>query len=578
MNEHDASSPPPIIATCPRPAVPLGPPKPEPELPKPFSWWLRKLFACNPFYLVSAALLLFGCYRVSIETPFLNLESARLLFNFTSVQLYEVLLVVTAIFLARRRLWYDSTLLVGLENLLVFVPFILISQAALIDSNMALAMSLAGGAVAVLRFGSLKRFFLQLNLPGRLLVPGFVLLALNVALPLLYRHFGETKISIHIDSGPAYVMNEVTWLLILPAVLALANFLPRPGAAETLLPQHRRLPTGLFTLWIAVTGVHLYSLDYIYQFDLRGELFAPAAWVLAWTGWLRFSGNATVWAGRLKAALTFPPVLIPLLTTSPGGQKTFLILTALNIAAYCSVCCWQRHHHQLARHLLFASAMMLVAGLPEIWLPAFASGLSRAGCITAGVMAYLVFWIVLLRNPKLAILGSIILGSAVMALVGNHAGAIYWAFQSGLVFLLLHSLRWNDTEHQGANTVRVMVGLVWVMQSLVWMNSDAGKFWMPFIPGALVLGTYSAVQIWRGRWSQFSVPAAAALVILSGPACGTAEGVRTMPSGLLAVIGSFLLFGLGTAAALTRYHWHKAEADLAGKPTATGSPHAGIVH
>ena len=46
-----------------------------------------------------------------------------------------MLLVTTAIVLARRRIWYDSTLLVGLENLLVFVPFILISQAALIDQN-----------------------------------------------------------------------------------------------------------------------------------------------------------------------------------------------------------------------------------------------------------------------------------------------------------------------------------------------------------------------------------------------------------------------------------------------------------
>jgi len=572
MNGHDPVSPPPIIAANPSSDMPPGRPLPEPALPKPFSWWLRKLFACNPFYLVSAALLLFGCYRVSLDAPFLNLESARLLFNFTSVQLYEILLVFTAIFLARRRLWYDSTLLAGLENLLVFVPFILISQAALIDSQMALAMSLTGGAIAVLRFGSLKRFFIQLNLPGRLLVPGFVLLALNVALPLIYRHFGETKIGIHIDSGPAYVMNEYTWLLILPAVLALANFLPRPNAAGTLLSQHRWLPTGLFALWITVTGVHLYSLDYIYQFDLRGELLAPAVWVLAWTGWLRCSGHATVWAGRLKYALTFPPVLIPLFATSPGGQKTFLILAALNIAVYCGICLRQRQP-QYVRHLLFASVLMFVAGLPEIWLQSVAPGLNRAGCIAAGVMAYTVVWIMRSRNPRLAILGSIILGSTVTSLFSNHAGAGYWAFQSGLVFLLLHSLRWNDAEHQGANIVRMVAGLVWVMQSLVWMHSDAGQFWMPFIPGALVLGIYSVVQIGRGRWSLFSVPAAAALVMLSGPACGTAEGVRTMPPGLLAVMGSFLLFGLGTAAALTRHYWQRNDPGLEANPSKTTTRH-----
>jgi hypothetical protein len=566
MNEHESSGLPPIIEPCPSSDTPL-----EQRNPKPVSWWLRKLFACNPFYLVSAALLLYGCHRVSIDAPFLNLESARLLFNFISVQFYEVLLVFAAIFLARRCLWYDSTLLVGLENLLVFVPFILISQAALIDTQMALMMSLAGGAVAVMRFGSLKQFFKQLNLPGRLLVPGFILLALNVALPLIYRHFGETKIGVHIDSGPAYEMNECTWLLILPAVLALANVLPRAREAGNLLPQHRWLPTGLFTLWIAVTGVHLYSLDYIYQFDLRGELIAPAAWVLAWTGWLQFSGNSTLPGNRLKYALAFPPVLVPLFATSEGGQKTFLILTALNIAAYCGIC-WFERNHRLARHLLFASVLMLVAGLPENWLQSLAPGLSRAGCVASGVVAYLIFWTVLLRNPKLAILGSIVLGSTVMSLLGNHANAIYWAFQCSLVFLLLHSLRWNDAEHQGANTVRAVVGLVWVLQSFIWMNSDAGKFWMPCISGMIVLGIYSAAQILHGKWTHFSVPVAATMVILAGPCSVAANGVWTMPVGLLAVIGSFLLFGFGTVAALTRHHWHKNETVLDAKsPKAANS-------
>src|SRR6202042_2117217 len=111
-----------------------------PPLPKPFSWWLRQLFACNPFYLVSAALLLYGCYRLSVDPAWFTGETARLYASFSSVQLYELLLVATAIFLARRRSWYDSTLLVGLENLLIFVPFILISQAALTDAHISQAI------------------------------------------------------------------------------------------------------------------------------------------------------------------------------------------------------------------------------------------------------------------------------------------------------------------------------------------------------------------------------------------------------------------------------------------------------
>src|SRR5579871_2190826 len=115
------------------PAVPptISAPSPSPTgfQAKPFSWWMRKLFYCNPFYLVSAALLLYGCYRISIDSPFSDQEATHLVFNFTAVQLYELLLAGTAIFLVRRTIWYDATLLFNLENFLVFVPFILISQA-----------------------------------------------------------------------------------------------------------------------------------------------------------------------------------------------------------------------------------------------------------------------------------------------------------------------------------------------------------------------------------------------------------------------------------------------------------------
>ena len=559
MNKNDQTNVPPPIAAKPEPAAPPGL-----NIPKPFSWWLRKLFACNPFYLVSAALLLYGCYRVSIDAPLFNRETARLLFNFSAVQFYEILLVATAIFLSRRCLWYDSTLLVGLENLLVFVPFIFISLAALIDPGMAQTMCFAGAAVAMLRFGSLKQFFVQLNLPGRLLEIGSVLLALNVLLPLLYRHFGETKIGIHIESGPAYEMNEFTWLLILPAVLALANFLPRATSAGSLLPQHRWLPAGLFSLWIIVTGVHLYGLDYIYQFDLRGELLAPAAWVLAWTIFLRAPQHSLL----QKYALTFPPMLMPLLSTSPGGEKTFSILAALNLTAYCATSLFDRSN-RLARHLIFASVLMLVAGLPENCVQAIAPGFARTQCVAAGLMAYLIFWTAWLRNPKLAILGAILFGTAIQSVFGSHAGAVHLALQGGFVFLLLHSLRWNDAENPGAAAARILTGAGWLIESLVWLNSDTGRFWMPFIPGALVLGICLAFQFHRLHWGKIAVPITAMLVLLSGPGNAAVTGLRSASVGLLAVIGSFLLFGFGTVAALTRQHWHHHEHELKSQ-----APHA----
>ncbi|HEV2692064.1 MAG TPA: hypothetical protein VG347_04140 [Verrucomicrobiae bacterium] len=553
MNENDQTSVPPSVIASVEPTPPLQPPKPK----KTLSWWLRTLFVCNPFYLVSAALLLYGCYRVSIDTPLFDAESARLAFNFTSVQFYEILVVITAIFLARRGIWYDSTLLVGLENLLVFVPFILISQAALIESNLAMEMCLVGAAVAVVRFGGLKRHFTQLNLPASLLAIGSLLLLLNVALPLIYRHFGETKIGVYIDSGPAYEMNECTWLLILPAVLALVNLLPRARVAGSLLPQHRWLPLGLFSLWIAVTCAHLYGLDFIYQFNLRGELLAPAAAVLAWTIFLRVPTKSR-WQ---TYALTFLPLGVPLLSTSPGGRRTFLILAAVNIAAYGAVCLLDRKN-RVARHLTVIAGLLFVAGMPASWLPSINPEIGHADWIAGGFIVYMLCWITFSNHPGKSVLGSFIFGAAILAVFRHHAAALQWAMQGGFIFLLLHSLCWNDQDHLGANLLRMSAAVAWIVQSFVWMHSEYARFWMSFVPGAVVLAVCFACQLYQFEWKKSVIPAAAFFVLLSGPGTAAIHGLSSTPVGLLAVTGSFLLFGFGTAAALTRHHWHHANHDL----------------
>ena len=136
---------------------------------KPVSHWLKQLIACNPFYLASAVLLLFGLYRISVDPDFLHTETAQLAFNFTSLQFYEWLVVMTAIGLARRCIWYDATLLVVLENLLAVVPFILVSQAALIDLRTVWAMCLAAALLTAFRGGALWRWLAAMRFSPRLL-------------------------------------------------------------------------------------------------------------------------------------------------------------------------------------------------------------------------------------------------------------------------------------------------------------------------------------------------------------------------------------------------------------------------
>jgi hypothetical protein len=114
---------------------PITPIPPAPPMAPPFdAWgaiwrWTRILLARNPFYIISAVLLLWSMRQLSLDSRIFPDELPQLLFNFSSFQFYELLLAGTAILLARRRIWYDSGLLVGLENLFICVPFLLVSQA-----------------------------------------------------------------------------------------------------------------------------------------------------------------------------------------------------------------------------------------------------------------------------------------------------------------------------------------------------------------------------------------------------------------------------------------------------------------
>jgi len=68
-----------------------------------WSYWARRLLVCNPFFLCSAALLLFGVNRLSIDPNFFAEDESNLFFNYTALQLYGFLVVGTAIVLARKK-------------------------------------------------------------------------------------------------------------------------------------------------------------------------------------------------------------------------------------------------------------------------------------------------------------------------------------------------------------------------------------------------------------------------------------------------------------------------------------------
>jgi hypothetical protein len=327
---------------------------------------------------------------------------------------------------------------------------------------------------------------------------------------------------------------------------------PSIGSGDS-WPERRWLPMGLFGLWMAGTAVHLYCLGYVYDFNVRAELLTPAIWVLLWVGYQRRNEIAALTNPNWERALLIAPIVASLGACSPAGSKVFLALTLLGAAIYGAIFFYQREQ-RLALHLLLLSVAALASGVLETWRSGIFPRFTLVTCLRGALGAYLMLWVVRSRNPKLGILGA--LAAAGVAATADNPDAGHWGLQAGLCFLLLHSLRWCDLEHTGATTLRFIVSAVWIVHSFAWVHFG-GTAWMTVSAGVFVLATYLVAKFIEGSWASMVVPIAAAVVLLSGPGNYLVNKLQSIPMGLAAVAGSFLLFGAGTAVALTRHRWHK---------------------
>jgi hypothetical protein len=111
----------------------------------------------------------------------------------------------------------------------------------------------------------------------------------------------------------------------------------------------------------------------------------------------------------------------------------------------------------------------------------------------------------------------------------------------------------------------MVAGLAWVGHAFLWSHAGAPA-WTAFAVAAPVLGVYFAVRGFGGKWGPIVIPLAAVLTMLAAPSHFTAGKLQAAPVGLLAVASSFILFGLGTLAALTKHRWHSAEGGTKKEP------------
>jgi hypothetical protein len=499
----------------------------------------RLILAGNPFYSLSAALLLYGLYLVSVDPQMFGQELAQLAFNFSSLELYEVLVVVTALLLARRALWYDATVLVLL--------FLLISQATFLTRQATWAVGGTAVALAIGKFWAFRRHLPAMNVPPTLPLVGLALLVVNVAFPLTFRHVVQA------DSETWPRLSRLAWLWLLPALVSLANLHRSGGRRDGRLLEQPWLPLLLHLLWVAATAVHLHSLNYLDGQGFKVALVAPALCALAWTAWHRAIDFNPKAESRLRPAFLVLAALSPLLATGRAESNVMFMLAGGNACALLLLA-WRSQSH-LAAQLGLASLVYLAPSMPDTWgrelFPDFSSGKA----LTLALAAYALLLTSLSRRPAHSLLGAIVVGLGTQFQFARLDYVEQFAMQHALLFVLLHSLRW--TEKRGARALRTAAAIAWLAHSIAWLRLvgvDAN--WPVLLGGLLVLGVALLMRLVQGRWTHRAVAGSAALVALSVPMNFVIELLRITPSGYLVVLGSFAVFAVGTALAWTKPHWN----------------------
>ncbi len=551
----DDTQPPPFL-----PKLPLGT---EATRQDPYHW-LKWILSQNPFYIASAILLLYAVFRLSTDSKIFAEEVSQLFFNFGSFQFYEVMLAGTAIVLVRRRILYDFSLLVCIESMFAFVPFILITQASLFDNELAVRLSLAGSGLILLRFGKLRKYFAGMNFPPRLLLLGGVLLAVNVMLPLVIRYIHQNSGALNRDlrMNPAI---EMLWLFGAPLLAALAWFLPSPRRLGPHLLQRRTFPITALSLWVLVTLVHLYCVGFIHQVTWYKWYLIPSIWVAAWMFYFRRRDVFETISPALRNGLLSLGVIASFIAARQHQWNLLFVLSMLNAALYTKIFAAQRT--RFAFQLMSMSFAAIVASVPSGLLESIDLDMSRGTCMGVALAGYFLLQAILSRKPQAGFLGAIVASGASGVFFQDSHYFVHLAVQVGLVFLLIHSLRW-ETDEKEAPGVRIFAAGLWIAHSLLWtlLSENTIAMWATGCFALSVLITYFAVRAIFGGWGTRVVPYSAAVVLLSTPVQRLVFLLRDTSTGLLILIFSFILFALGTALALNRHRWPKATAVVSEPP------------
>jgi len=325
----------------------------------------------------------------------------------------------------------------------------------------------------------------------------------------------------------------------------------------------RRLLAGnlVLGLWVTGSAAHLYCVGYVSDLAFHPWMLTPLTLVLAWTAWRRLPDlrpQPVALRSSLRQALLVFAALTPLLAATAPTSSLFFALTILNTALFGWVS-FADPRNKLAGQFALASGVALLAGLPIEWGSWLAPEFTRVRAIELCLGGYVVLQALRSRHPAWGLCGAMAAALAPAVLATSFNGSL--ALHLGLSFLVLHSLRWDERISKGVVGLRIGTAVSWMTHAFVWTRVDGGTVVLVISSAAvLILLTYALLGVVTGQWGARVVPAGAALSFLAAPANSFFDLMRTSPAGLLAVLGSFALFGLGTFAALTKHRWYPVAA------------------
>lgn len=271
------------------------------------------IVTCNPWFLSSAVMLLYGIYQVRVDKIFLDSEELEVLFSFFTLQIYEAMAIFSAWFFLKRKLSYDAVFLIVVVGILSLIPFLNLSQALHLENDYGSSIALSTSLLAFVKFIFIKRSMTKVNLPWLMLIPYTVVLAVNTWIP---NHFKDLNVDGNV--GSKELMLSIIYY-VLPTLGVMFFLIFRRLKDSNPVYSRKWIAIILSQIWFIVTVLNLVSMQYVYSIALEKETVLVGMLILAYLWGFEYQRDHF----RIGAL-----VLANILIFSLSSDRTVLILAS----------------------------------------------------------------------------------------------------------------------------------------------------------------------------------------------------------------------------------------------------------